>query len=121
MDFLFDQRQTFADVIEFYCKYNRSAAFYLSVKVTSRDGNKSNSVWICYVALSDEVRQTYEKEWNVPMTGDILEGGWTAAKISIADDVNKSFGNDGWVYNSIECIRLRGSLSISSITFYKIG
>lgn len=120
MDLELDQTQATANFIEFYCKYVRSASIYLNVRVTSRDGSQGDSVWICYGSVSEEARQAYKKEWKIPMPGEILEGGWTAAKISVADDISRTFGKDGWVHRSIQRIRLRGSISISPITFYKI-
>lgn len=120
MDFLVDQTQGMAEFIEFYCKYIRSASFYLNVKVTSRDGSQNDSVWLCYLPARERAIQAYKNEWQIPMPGEVLEGGWTAAKISVADDISRTFGKDGWVYRSIQRIRLRGSLDISPITFFKI-
>jgi len=119
MDLEVDQTQGMSDLIEFYCKYIREGAFYLKVKVTSRDESQSRLVWLCYLPASEEARKAFENEWQVPIPGEVLEDGWTAARISIADEISKTFGNDGWVHRSIKIIRLRGSLSISPITFYK--
>lgn len=120
MDYLVDQTQGMTDFIEFYCKYSIDAGFYLNIKVTSRDENRSDSIWICYGPVSGETRQAFVKEWKMPIPGELLEGGWIAAKILIAEDVMKTFGKDGWVYRTTQRIRLRGSLSISPITFYKV-
>jgi len=120
MDYLADQTQSLANFAELYIKFSRSSAFYFRVKVSNRAGSKSASVWLCYEPGNFEAKLAYKNEWKLPMSGELLKNGWTACKISIADDVDKTFGKAGWIYQGLICIRLRGSLSLSPLTFYRI-
>ena len=59
-------------------------------------------------------------KWSFEVQGEILEDGWILVKLSINDEVASTFGKEGFVYQSLRCLRIRGSLAISPITFYRI-
>ena len=57
----------------------------------------------------------------VPISGDLMTNGWIDARISIADDVGRTYGKEGWMYAGLKTIRLRGSLAMTTLKFSRIG
>jgi len=107
-----------AGTVEFSAKFTKNAVFYLKVKLLSRDRSKEYVVWLAHLPGNEPPRQFDEREWTVYVTGDTLANGWMNLRIPIAAEVDQTFGQKGWVYHELWGIRLRGTISISPITFY---
>lgn len=59
-------------------------------------------------------------EWNFDVQDESLKNGWTSVKLFIPEEVEKTFGKQGFVYQSLLGIRIRGSLFFSPIKLYRI-
>lgn len=121
LDYSVSQLQSLANMVELYAKFEQDACFYLKVKVSSRDNSKTQIVWLAHTIGQGIPIKAFNNEWKLSVQGDILENGWVQLKISIEDEIAKTFGTDGWVFHDLIGFRIRGSISISSITLYRIG
>jgi hypothetical protein len=120
IDFKVDQVQSLANVVEYYIQPSKSGTFYLNVNICPHDRSQTRNVWLCHVIGTGAPRQLNRSEWRVEVEGEVLEDGWILIKLSINDEIAATFGNEGFVYQSLRCLRIRGSLAISPITFYRI-
>jgi hypothetical protein len=107
--------------VEFALKPSRESIVYVKIKVRSRDGSESAEVWLAH-RIGNEPPKKLDPpiEWQIFVPGEVLDNEWLLLKLSIPDEVQNTFGRDGWVYQSLLRIRLRGSMSISPITLYRI-
>jgi hypothetical protein len=99
MDYRLDQALGMSNLAEFYIRYANGGVFYFRVKVTTRDQSQDREVWLCYLSTTS-LREAGPAEWVVPLTGDVMENGWVAAKISLADDVERTYGRQGWAFST---------------------
>jgi hypothetical protein len=92
---------------------------YAKIRVESRDGAKSKTVWLAERIGSSRDKQFNESEWQFFGSGDLLDGGWVALTLSLPDQITTSFGLQGWVFDQLIGFRVRGSLGLSPLTLYK--
>jgi len=120
IDYTVGQVQSLANIVEYYVKPTSDGTFYLKVNVSSRDGSHARTVWLRHVIGTGAPRQINPSEWSFDVQGELLKDGWTLVKLSVEDEVTESFGKEGFVYQGLQDVRIRGNLSISPITFYRI-
>ncbi len=120
MDFTVDQTLSLSNFAEFFIRFANESLFYLRVGLSTRDGAGQREAWLCYKPYGGAPGKTSDDEWSVAISGDVRTDGWIHARISIADDVASTYGTEGWLYAGLRRIRLRGSLSLSSITFWRV-
>lgn len=121
LDYSVNQIQALANMVELYARFEQSACFYVKVKLSSRDGNKVQNGWLAHVLGNGVPTKPFKDEWKIPVQGNILEGGWVQLKLSVEDEISKTFGADGWIFQELIGFRIRGSASISSVILYRIG
>lgn len=108
--------------LELIYKTNQKFNFYLRVAMTSKsDPNVSYNGWIRFDS-SIAVPDPYI--FNTPELGvpynSVPFNNFNKAVIDISDAVNKSYGQDGWIYNKIMIFRIRCyDATIKSVTFKK--
>lgn len=107
--------------VEFALKPTNGSIVYANIKVRSRDGSESADVWLAHTIGIEQPKRLGPIEWQVSVGGEVLDNEWLLLKLSISDEVHNTFGRDGWVYQSLLRVRLRGSMSISPITLYRIS
>jgi hypothetical protein len=120
MDYKTEQVQSLANIVEYYIKPIHSGLFYLEVIIRSRDSSHKESGWLRHEVGTGQPFMVNAKEWNIYVQGEILKDGWVHVKLNVADEVQQTFGRDGFVLESLCRVRLRGSLSLSPITFYRL-
>lgn len=118
LDYEVEPHARIADTVEFYVKFTKNSVFYLKVKLVSRDKSKADIVWLAHMPGSEPPKEYDSREWTVSVTGDTLVNGWVHVSLPIAGEVDETFGQKGWVYLELQGIRLRGTISVSPITFY---
>jgi hypothetical protein len=126
MDYRVPDHATLCDRLRFTAKYTRdSTMIFTGPNVASKDGSQRRTVWIKYyhgdrppeAAKDVPPRQpTRLPEQTVWINAVVLQGGWMAFDIALPSVVRSALGSQGWVYNSLCKIRLRGCLSISPIS-----
>lgn len=95
----------------------RGAKIYARLRVRSRGGNASRTVWLAFAPGPGKPKRfgTGQNEWHYFPSGEDQGGGWESFLIDLKPAVAQSFGQDGWELESIEGIRLRGSLKLAKI------
>ena len=78
-------------------------------------------MWLAHTIGQGIPAKAFNNEWKIPVQGEILDNGWVQLKLSIEDEISKTFGTDGWIFQELIGFRIRGSISISSIALYRIG
>jgi hypothetical protein len=128
MDHRVPPHATLCDRLELTIKYTQSTMIFTGIDVTSRDGSQRKKVWIKYYPGNRPPEQTKDAphdpstqlpEQTVWITPELLHNGWMAFAIALPETVTRALGAQGWVYNSLWAIRLRGLLSISPIRALK--
>jgi hypothetical protein len=111
---------TLADRLKLAIRYTPSTMFFTGLFVTSKDKSQGDWRWIKYYIGDKPPEQThgYPKEHTVWVRPQHLANGWVSLDLNLPEIVREAIGGEGWVYNSIKAIRLRGSVSISPIKFY---
>lgn len=119
MDYAVDPHATFSDRVGVTVRYSKDGVIYAKIRVESRDGAKSKTVYLAEKIGSSRDRQFNEEEWQFSSPGDLLDGGWVALTLSLSDQITTSFGRQGWVFDQLIGFRVRGSLGLSPLTLYK--
>jgi len=120
IDYNVNPVQALANIVEYYVK-PIDGAFYLRIDISSRDKTQVHTVWLRHVIGTGAPCEFKNgMEWTIEVQGEILEDGWILVKLSINDEVASTFGKKGYEYQSLRGFRMRGSMAISPITFYKI-
>ena len=114
------QVQSLANLVEYCIKPARHGTFYLRVTVRSRDGSQTRNVWLRHVIGTGIPCQINPSEWSFDVKGELLEDGWVLVKLSMEDEVARSYGSQGYVFQNLLSVRFRGSLSISPISFFRV-
>lgn len=120
IEYAVEQIQSLANVVEYCVKPTRDGTVYMKVELTSRDRTQSRTVWLRHVIGTGAPRPINPSEWSFDVQGELFDDGWTLVKLQLDDEVCQSFGKAGYIFQSICGIRIRGSLCISPITFYRI-
>ncbi len=74
-----------------------------------------------YLRLSEKDRQVQKfnaAEWSVPHLAFRVEHDWHSIAINLPKVVSMTFGTEGWVYWRMRGLRLRGHVTLSSITIF---
>jgi hypothetical protein len=120
MDYSLPQQAQSSDELELAIKYDAEAFFYIIVNVTSQDGSQRDYGWL-NVRLGNAPSQGHkdvQKEFLVFVTPERLGNGWVRMRLRLPEIVNVAMGSRGWVYDSVQKIRLRGCISVSPIKFF---
>jgi len=64
MDYAVDPHATFSDRVGVTVRYSKDAAIYAKIRVESRDGAKSKTVWLAEKIGSSRDKQFNESEWQ---------------------------------------------------------
>jgi len=120
LNYTIEQIQSLANLVEYCVKPTRTGTLYLRVVLSSRDGSQKHPVWLRHVIGTPVPRRINPSEWSLDIQGELLEDGWMLVKVSLEDEVARTFGKEGLVYQSLQAVRLRGSLSISPMTLYRV-
>ena len=128
MDHWIPPHATLAERITFEAKYTHGTMIFTGIDVSAQGGLFRKKVWIKYqfgnrrAELTDNVPVSIGigllPEQTVWLPASNRDGGWLAFDINLPDIIKLALGVQGWLFDSIWAIRLRGSLSISPIKLY---
>jgi len=123
IDYDVHPHETLCDSIRFSCRYTPTTVIYARVRAVRNTG-ESRDFWFAHKIGKRAPEKSLGNEWTIFVSGP-ADNGWTRLDINLPEEVRKTEGANGWRYDALATIRLRGSLSISSIalyqTFYDIG
>ena len=108
--------------IEFEANYfDDSAMFFVEVQIATRDDEEIKNKLIKFILGSKKPYRTtgYEEiEYTAEIKPPSLGNGWSEITISLPDEVDRTWGQDGWYYQGLRAIRVRGKLGLSPIRLY---
>lgn len=119
-----------ANTVQFTTKYagGTQAMIFTKVEVGTRDGSMHRRLWIKYYYGERRATKTPDGPEVNPKKLLPESTVWLPAKLSadtlqfdinLPDAVALAVGEQGWVYKSVWDFRIRGTLSISPVTFGK--
>lgn len=92
-------------------------SFFVSVE--SLTTSAYDTVWLSATKGGDS--PTYyidgKRECKAELPPENLENGWIRLRVNLVDFMSATFGKDGWQYQRVLRIRLRGAFAISKINF----
>jgi hypothetical protein len=119
----------FSDRLLFKVKLSPSTMIFTRLEVTNKDRSERKQVWMKYYADRTARAERTPGDWHNP-TSQIPEqtvrlpfktlgNGVTEYDIDFHKSVELALGSQGWIYNAVNVVRLRGNLSLSPLVFKK--
>jgi len=105
--------------IEYVTQLGEKAVIYAKISIQSQDGTKSKEAWLAFKVGRRPAESSTSSEWCVYVEPVRREGPWLVFQIDLNDAVKQTYGREGWKLGSLECIRLRGSLSLAHISIFE--
>lgn len=116
-----------SDRLCFTARTSTSTMIFTQLEVTTKDGKERKPVWIKFYPDRAARAIRTPGDWHDPskqipeqtvwLPFKTLENGIMRYDIDLHKAVELALGSEGWIYNAISTIRLRGDLSISPIVF----
>jgi hypothetical protein len=108
--------------MEFEANYvDHSSLIFVKVLLATRDNKQNTTKFIKFILGTKKPYPTlgYEdSEYTVEIDPPPAGKGWRKIILSLSDEVERSWGPDGWHYKELRVIRFRGKLGISPIRLY---
>jgi hypothetical protein len=104
--------------LKFSAKFASDSRIYARVRVSSRDGAFTKSVWLRFFHSDVAKMQAFDpksEEYGLSISGKRVSSGWVSYDVSLVDEVNRAMGEQGLIFQQILKVRLRGPMSISAI------
>lgn len=117
LEYELDESYAFANVIEYFAKPTRDGPLYLKVRLTARDKSNPTIAWLRHVVGKGNPSSVNPKEWTVEVNGPHAGNGWISLSLDLASEVAETFGKQGFVFDKVLALRIRGSISLSPILF----
>ena len=91
-----------------------------NVRVVASEGSIGRDVWLsAKFSKKDPFYYMDSKvEWKIELPKTILEKDWALLSINLPESVEATFGKEGWEYEKLIRIRLRGDLTIARMEFF---
>lgn len=110
--------------LEFIAKYShKDSCVYCRLFVQSRNNSISKPVWLKFLIGGDNSEPIPyldgQEEWEVFVKPNELDGEWLQFTINLRDAVAQTFGQQGWKFQRLEKLRVRGPIAISKISILK--
>ena len=124
MDFgLEPSAMTFGKALEFAIVPRQDAVIYALINLGKSDGTNKTG-WLQFVYCNNGVTPIIRNslgsdEWQVCVTPISHEGDWLLFRVDLIDAVKKTFSTDGWSFQGLNKIRIRGNLSLDYISIYE--
>lgn len=100
-------------------RYSANAVFYLKVRMAARKDGGSKFGWLAFRLGNGSPKQESHDEWII-YASDSGTDGWIPLNLSLPYHVAETFGKDqGLSYQELVAVRLRESISISPIRFFR--
>ena len=104
-----------ADAFEISFRPTATSVFYARLGASGVQGAHTTR-WICYKLGRSAPERLDPSEWTVYTQPVEVHGDWVRVHCDVGDQFKKSFGLEGMTLEHLSGFRLRGSMSIASIT-----
>jgi hypothetical protein len=92
---------------------------YLIIELRhSKDGKPFRRAFLKHTEWDQRLQKFDNREWCVPHRAVTIERDWHSVLISIPSLVAMTFATEGWSYWRMRGIRLRGTVTLSSVAIY---
>ena len=124
MDFdLEPATKQFGRVLEFVVIPRKDAAIYTFINISKSDGTHSTG-WLKFTFCDGDVEpilrdNSGSAEWRVCLSPFSHDDNWLLFRVQIIDEVKKTFSADGWSFQGLNKIRVRGNLSLDYFSIYE--
>jgi len=120
LDFSVDPAAYIGKSIEFVARIQGNSKIYASLGVQSQDGDTFKDVWLNFQVGIDKPRPVGDgkSEWVIFLTPTPMGEGWLKFSTDLVENLNASYGKQGWSFRKLRAFRLRGNLEIASIKVY---
>jgi hypothetical protein len=122
MDFLVRPAEAVGHLVEFIVKPEYTSRLYVRVKVLSKDGSNLKDVWLKIEVGRGSPKPLGQgtREWTVFISPTLIGKGWISMCINLPEQIKETFGKDGWKFDKLMGFRVRGKISLASISVYTI-
>jgi hypothetical protein len=120
MDYPIVAGAKFARRVTFSAKFTANTMLFLAFELKSEDGKSTvkRDVKLKVGSLPAQLTKDYPSEYTLWVKGLAQPDGWMSFDLSLPEIIRQTWQNLGWHYESLLRVRLRGSLSISPISFW---
>ncbi len=121
MDHRVKETETKSTYVEFIIKPGRGCVVYTMVQIVSKNTIQNKDVWLAVQPGTDEPKPFGQGkiEWTIYVPESPMAGGWIKLGVDLPDQVEKTFGREGWQFDHLKKFRIRGNLSIAEIRMHK--
>jgi hypothetical protein len=119
-DYYISPSASSASFVEFIVKFDNTTThgMYIAAELISENKSIPKEFWINIKKGKLAPRQFNNKEWVYYTTPSIFENNWLSFKIDVHEVIDKTIGNEGWKFDSIKKLRVRGNLTVAVIKIY---
>jgi hypothetical protein len=110
--------------VEFIAELEKDSALYTQLNARRKVQSTPKAPWTVWLMFKVGTGGPYlhskrPHECIVPVSPTPLGEGWSLLRVSLPNQVeNTPFGEDGWEFAELVSLRVRGNISLSSITLY---
>lgn len=117
VDYELAQADFIADEFELVYRPEAKSAFYVRLTVIGAVHNPERH-WIQYQIGRAAPKKLTSNEWVVTVQPLPIAGKWLRLRRNLRSDFELTFGRDGLDFDHVSAVRVRGKMSISSITLF---
>jgi len=89
---------------------------YLRINMLSKNKSKEKLGWLTLrTDISLPLGGKNQEEWAYPVKGRDAKYGWIMVQVNIPKAVEATFGQEGWQYDKLKSIRIRGEGKVYAI------
>jgi hypothetical protein len=119
MDHEIPRNAQFSRRIAFSVIYHANTMLFLQFRLKAEDG-RTTDLWVKIEPGTLPAGRTpdYPTEYTIRVQGSPQPGGWMLMDLSLPAIIEKTWLQEGWHYEAVVKIRLRGSIGISPISLF---
>lgn len=120
MDYSIVSGAKIARRVTFSAKHTANTMIFMQFNLKSGDGRTTAQRWVKLElgSLPAVVTKDYPSEYTLWVQGVLEPDEWVLFDLSLLKVIEETWQKQGWHYESVLKVRLRGSVSISPISFF---
>ena len=126
MDYRVKPSAQFGNAIEFVADFENDAAIYAFVSL-EHESNSATTGWLKFIVGDGDSKPVDVDtsvdggEWQLYIQPTSHIGSnWFLFRVDLEDAVAQTFGNDGWKFQKLDKLRIRGNMALDYISICKI-
>ncbi|MFH1226728.1 MAG: SIR2 family protein [Planctomycetota bacterium] len=94
-----------------------TSVLYVSVQVKKKSGQEEHEKWFNLYPPETQPENVSQDEKKVPAIYNTKNDNWIRIEANISELMERTYSKEGWVFDKILRIRIRGSVKIAAIEF----